>query len=126
MATLDRPDDGAFAFDGLDRVLHEKARLGILSCLLAQDAGLSFHDLREACALTDGNLSRHLSTLEDAGLVSISKQSSGNRPLTLVRLSASGRKRFLDYLALLESIVSMALASAPKANPGGAPGFVPT
>jgi DNA-binding MarR family transcriptional regulator len=110
--------DARFAFDGLDRVLHEKARLGILSALLAQRDGLVFGDLKAACGLTDGNLSRHLSTLQEAGLVEIWKGYKGKRPQTLVRLTADGKKRFLDYLSLLENIVAGALAAAgPDADP---------
>lgn len=122
------PDDppearpARFAFDGLDRVLHEKARLGILTSLLAHRDGLVFGDLRDLCGLTDGNLSRHLQTLQDAGLVEIWKGFKGKRPQTLVRLTAEGKSRFLGYLALLESIVAGALAAA---EPGPAPGTPP-
>ena len=105
-------EPGRYAFDGIDRVLHEKARLGILTSLLAHDAGLVFNELRELCVLTDGNLSRHLQTLQEAQLVEIWKGHKGRRPQTLVRLTEAGRTRFLGYLAVLESIVSGALASA--------------
>ena len=71
---------GRFAYEGLDRVLHEKARLGILTSLLAHRDGLVFGQLRELCALTDGNLSRHLTTLQEAGLVEIWKSVKGKRP----------------------------------------------
>jgi DNA-binding MarR family transcriptional regulator len=101
-------------FEGLDRVMHEKARLGILTCLLKKRDGLVFNDLKEACDLTDGNLSRHLTTLQEAGLVEIWKGTNGKRPQTLVRLTPDGTKRFLDYLALLESIVAGALGSAEE------------
>ena len=112
---------GRYAFDGIDRVLHEKARLGILTSLLAHRDGLVFGQLRELCALTDGNLSRHLSTLQDAGLVEIWKGHRGKRPQTLVRMTESGRRRFLDYLSLLESIVSGALSTAPGTTPSAKP-----
>ena len=107
------------AFDGLDRVMHEKARLGILTCLLKKRDGLTFNDLKAACDLTDGNLSRHLETLAEAGLVEITKGKNGRRPQTLARLTAEGAKRFVDYLALLEGIVAAALesADAPPAKP---------
>ena len=114
-------ESGQYAFDGLDRVLHEKARLGILTSLLARQDGLVFAELRDLCALTDGNLSRHLQTLQDAGLVEIWKGHAGRRPRTLVRLTAAGRGRFLEYLGLLERIVRGALADA---GPGPAPGAV--
>ena len=62
-----------FAFDGLDRVMHEKARLGLLSSLVAHPKGLAFSDLKQLCGLTDGNLNRHLQVLQEAGLVEIQK-----------------------------------------------------
>lgn len=109
---------GRYSFGGIDRVLHEKARLGILTSLLAHPDGLVFGQLRDLCALTDGNLSRHLTTLQEAGLIEIWKGSKGKRPQTLVRLTTQGRKRFLEYLSLLESIVNGALSAA---QPGQEP-----
>jgi DNA-binding MarR family transcriptional regulator len=112
------PDQtGQFAFDGIDRVLHEKARLGILTSLLSHRDGLVFGQLRDLCSLTDGNLSRHLTTLLEAGLVEIWKGYKGKRPQTLVRLTPAGREKFLGYLNLLESIVSGALAAAETTPP---------
>lgn len=108
-------DAGRFAFDGIDRVLHEKARLGILTSLLTHRDGLVFNQLRDLCALTDGNLSRHLQTLQEAELVEIWKGHKGRRPQTLVRLTTAGRKRFLEYLGVLEGIVSGALSTAELA-----------
>lgn len=108
-------ETGRFAFGGIDRVLHEKARLGILTSLLTHRDGLVFNQLRDLCSLTDGNLSRHLQTLQDAGLVEIWKGHKGRRPQTLVRLTADGRRRFLDYLSLLEGIVSGALSAVEPA-----------
>ena len=96
---------GRFAYEGLDRVIHERARLGILTSLVAHPRGLVFGDLKNLCALTDGNLSRHLQILQDAGLVEIWKGFDGNRPQTLCRMTKGGRKRFLDYVTVLESVV---------------------
>jgi len=96
---------GKYSYEGLDRVLHEKARLGILASLAANSNGLLFNDLKQFCALTDGNLSRHLGVLSDAGLVEVWKGHSGSRPQTLYRLTKSGRGRFSEYLQLLERIV---------------------
>ena len=111
-------ESGRYAFDGIDRVLHEKARLGILTSLLAHQNGLVFGELRDLCALTDGNLSRHLQTLQEATLIEIWKGYKGKRPQTLVRLTTDGRTRFLDYLNLLENIVSGALSTAkPELEP---------
>ena len=67
----DKRDEGQFAYEGLDRVIHERARLGVLTSLIAHPRGLVFGDLRRLCQLTDGNLSRHLAVLQEAGLVEI-------------------------------------------------------
>ena len=101
----DRLDPGRFAYDGLDRVIHEKARLSVMTSLARHPKGLAFADLKALCGLTDGNLGRHLQTLEEAGFVEITKGFERKRPLTLCKLTAEGRRRFLDYLDLLERIV---------------------
>lgn len=100
-----------FAYDGLDRVIHEKARLGVLASLAAHRKGLAFGDLRRLCGLTDGNLSRHLQVLHEAGLVEIQKGYEGNRPHTNCRLTPEGRKRFLNYINVLERVVRDASAA---------------
>jgi DNA-binding MarR family transcriptional regulator len=94
-----------FAYEGLDRVIHERARLSVLTSLVSHPKGLTFVDLKELCALTDGNLSRHLRVLEEAKLVEILKGQEGNRPQTLCRLTNTGRRRFLEYLETLEQVV---------------------
>src|SRR6202162_2723573 len=99
------PNNAPFSYDGLDRVIHEKARLGVLTSLIAHPKGLAFADLKQLCGLTDGNLSRHLQVLQEAGLVEITKGYEGNRPHTSCRLTQNGRRRFLDYLAVLEGLV---------------------
>ncbi len=106
-------DDGQapFAYEGLDRVMHEKARLGILTSLIGHPQGVAFADLRRLCGLTDGNLSRHLQVLQDAGLIGVHRGFEGNRPHTTYRLTAIGRKRFADYLAVLEQVVRNAAAA---------------
>src|ERR1700751_3061637 len=106
--------DAPFAYDGLDRVIHEKARLGILTSLMANPKGLAFADLKQLCALTDGNLSRHLQVLEAGGLVEIDKTFEGERPLTMCRVTRAGRQRFVDYLAVLERVVKEAARAAGK------------
>jgi DNA-binding MarR family transcriptional regulator len=106
---------GRFAYDGLDRVIHEKARLSILTSLAAHPKGLVFGDLKQMCGLTDGNLSRHLQVLEEAGLIGIEKGYDRNRPQTVCRITAEGRRRYLDYLTVLEQVVRDA-ASAAKAS----------
>ena len=104
--------DARFSYEGLDRVIHEKARLGVLTSLIAHPKGLAFADLKQLCGLTDGNLSRHLQVLHDAGLVAIQKGYEGNRPHTTCRLTADGRKRFLEYLSVLEQVVRDAAKAA--------------
>jgi hypothetical protein len=94
-----------FAYDGLNRVIHERARLSVLTSLLTHAKGLLFGELKELCALTDGNLNRHLLVLEEARLVSIAKTMSGPRPQTHCRITALGRRRYLEYLAVLEQVV---------------------
>jgi DNA-binding transcriptional ArsR family regulator len=118
-----RADDGSgrFAYEGLERVIHEKARLSILTSLVAHPGGLLFGDLKELCSLTDGNLSRHLQVLHEAGLVEVWKGFQGNRPQTLCRLTEEGRKRFLEYITVLENVVADALAAAKPAPAAGKP-----
>ena len=107
-----------FAYEGLDRVIHERARLGVLSSLVANPKGLRFADLKQLCALTDGNLSRHLQVLQAAKLVDISKGFEHNRPQTVCRITAKGRKRYLDYIGVLEQVILDA-ATAVKADESG-------
>ena len=119
------PAPGRFAYDGLDRVLHEKARLGILVSLTTRPEGLTFGELKQSCSLTDGNLSRHLDALAEGSLVAIHKGHQGRRPQTRVTLTAEGRRRFLAYLAELERVVRDAQTrGAADASPrsGLAPG----
>ena len=105
-------DGGRYAYEGLDRVLHEKARLGIVTSLAARTDGLLFADLKALCKLTDGNLSRHLTVLQDAGIVEIHKGFKGKRPQTLCRLSDDGRARYLAYVGVLETVLADAVAAA--------------
>ena len=105
---------GRFAYEGLDRVLHEKARLGIMTSLVTKPDGLLFGELKRLCALTDGNLSRHLDVLHQAGLVEIWKGFENRRPQTLCRLSPEGRQRFLAYLEELEQVVRDAMPKASR------------
>jgi DNA-binding HxlR family transcriptional regulator len=105
---VNRP--GQFAYEGLDRVMHEKARLGILTSLVTHPEGLLFNDLKGLCTLTDGNLNRHLKTLQEAGMVEVWKTFKDNYPQTLCRITPRGKKRFLDYLDVLEEVVAAAKA----------------
>jgi DNA-binding MarR family transcriptional regulator len=109
-------NDGRFAYEGLDRVIHERARLSVLTSLATHPKGLTFVDLKQLCALTDGNLSRHLRVLERAKFVVIVKDQDGNRPQTTCYITDLGRKRFMDYLTTLEQVVRDA-ANATKDEP---------
>lgn len=88
----------------LDRVIHEKGRLAIMS-MLAASPELSFTELRDTLNMTDGNLTSHIRTLQEAGYVAVAKSYQDRRPLTTVSLTAAGRKAFADYVSLLEQIV---------------------
>lgn len=109
---ISKPRDASrFAYDGLDRVIHERARLSVLTSLVSHAKGLPFAKLKELCALTDGNLNRHLSVLEEAKLIAISKGIEQNRPQTLCRITPLGRKRYVEYLAVLEQVIVDASAA---------------
>lgn len=105
MKAKPRRSEGRFAYEGLDRVIHERARLSVLTSLITNPKGLTFADLKQLCALTDGNLSRHLRVLEHARLVEIAKGQEHNRPLTVCRITALGRRRYTEYLTVLEQVV---------------------
>jgi DNA-binding MarR family transcriptional regulator len=133
-ATPTTPSDapGRFAYEGLERAIHEKARLGIMTSLASHPRGLLFNDLKDLCHLTDGNLNRHLQVLHEEALIEIWKGAQKGRPHTLVRLTEEGRRRFLDYIATLEQVVADALAvarslpgTAPLPSPTGAEGWSP-
>jgi DNA-binding HxlR family transcriptional regulator len=123
-------EPGRFAYEGLERVIHEKARLSILASLASHVEGLLFNDLKALCALTDGNLSRQLQVLQEAGFVEVWKGFKNKRPQTLCRLTPDGRKRFIEYINTLESVVSDAAAAARRegraaARSPAAEGFMP-
>ena len=126
--TSHKEDSGRYAYDGLDRVLHEKARLGIMTSLVTRPEGVLFTELKRLCALTDGNLSRHVDVLQEAGLVEAWRGSEGGRPQTLYRLTPEGRARFVSYLEELEQVVRDALPKAARRAdraPDLPPGFQP-
>jgi DNA-binding MarR family transcriptional regulator len=107
-----------YAYEGLDRVFHEKARLGIVSSLAGRPDGLRFADLKALCGLTDGNLSRHLQVLEEAGYVAVQKSFNGRRPQTCCWLTDEGRARFSAYLDALQEVLREARrATAPDGFP---------
>lgn len=105
MKSKSSSSEGRFAYEGLDRVIHERARLSILTSLITHSKGLTFNDLKQLCALTDGNLSRHLNVLEKGNMVEILKGHEHNRPQTVCRITSMGRKRYLEYLSTLEQVI---------------------
>jgi DNA-binding transcriptional ArsR family regulator len=109
-------ETGRFEYAGLDRLLHERARLGILASLAAHPAGVKFNDLKRLCGLTDGNLSRHLTVLQEAGVVEIAKDFDRRRPRTTCRLTGAGRERFAAYVNQLEQVVADAATAAARAK----------
>ena len=88
----------------LDRLIHEKGRLAIMS-MLAAAPELTFTELRDAAEMTDGNLTTHIKALQQEGYVSVAKSFQNNRPLTTCSLTVAGRKAFAGYIDLLEKIV---------------------
>jgi DNA-binding MarR family transcriptional regulator len=113
--------EAPYAYEGLDRVFHERARLGIVTSLAGHVDGLGFSELKGLCGLTDGNLNRHLQVLEEAGFVALDKGYEGKRPLTVCRLTERGRKGFAAYIEVLSDVVRLAEATriSPKASPKG-------
>jgi len=105
-----------FSYDGLDKVIHERARLGILTSLVTHHQGLTFVQLKKLCDLTDGNLSRHIKVLSEAGFVLIEKSFVDNRPQTFCRVTEAGQSAFATYIEVLETIVKDA-SSLPVASP---------
>ena len=87
----------------IDAVIHERARLSIVSALAV--AADDFNQLKEMLDLTDGNLSVHARTLEEAGYLAVTKSFQGRRPHTAMRLTTKGRKAFTRYLRTLSQIV---------------------
>ena len=91
----------------LDQLIHEPARLGIVSALAANPV-LTFQELRDLLGLTDGNLAVHARKLEEAGYVEIEKGFEGRIPRTTYRLTAAGRKALKAYLERMESLIRSA------------------
>ena len=94
-------------FLNLDRVIHEKGRLTIMS-LLAASTRLAFTEIRDTLGMTDGNLTAHIRTLQEAGYVAVTKSFEGGRQVTTYALTSPGRKAFAAYIDLLERIVRQA------------------
>ena len=105
------------AFEKLDRVIHERGRLAIMSLLAASET-LSFKELKEQLRMTDGNLSVHMRTLEESGYVSVCKSFVNRKPRTEYALTPEGRQAFAEYIRTLEEIVKLSQqAEAPQPAP---------
>ena len=94
-------------FQKLDRVIHEKGRMAIMS-LLAATPEVSFTDMRDTLGMTDGNLTTHIKHLQKAGYLGVTKSFRGKRPLTTLSLTEEGRSAFREYIDALEKIVKSA------------------
>jgi DNA-binding MarR family transcriptional regulator len=92
------------AFEKLDRVIHERMRLGIISALAANEK-LSFTDLKKLLNTTDGNISVHARKLEEAGYVTMQKSFKGRVPLTEYKITREGRKALEKYLDHMEALI---------------------
>ena len=109
---------GRKPFDELDRIFHEKARLGILTAVISNQEGINFNDLKQQCELTDGNLNRHLKVLTDAKILKVAKTGRGRNTNSRYFMTALGRRAFESYLDALESIVRSAQFAAKGKSAG--------
>lgn len=107
------------ALEDIDRVFHEKARLGIMTTIVGFPDGMNFNELKQLCDLTDGNLNRHLKVLVDTGILSVRKTGQGRNTNSLYRMTAKGRRAFEKYLDALETILSAAKNSSHQAARSG-------
>ena len=105
--------------DNLDRIFHEKARLSILTFVVAEDDGIHFNELKENCGLTDGNLNRHLKVLLDAKVLRVNKTGRGRATKSIYFLTSFGRGAFEKYLNALEQVVRTAQAAAQRTDAQG-------
>jgi len=96
-------------YDKLEKLFHEPKRLAIVSLLCTTKEGASFAELKRGCDLTDGNLNRHLNTLEQAGAVRLIKVTGKSRPQTVAFLTSEGREHFDAYLKALEGALKLAV-----------------
>jgi DNA-binding MarR family transcriptional regulator len=101
----DKTSGARFGYEGLDRVLHERARLSILTSLYLRPTGHTFNEMKELCGLSDGNLSRHVKLLKEAGLLEVIKGYENNKPLTTLKITKSGKERYAAYIGELEKVL---------------------
>ncbi|MGD9875037.1 MAG: transcriptional regulator [Kiritimatiellia bacterium] len=101
----------------LEKLFHEPSRLSIMSALCgAPHNSMAFNDLKSACSLTDGNLSRHIKTLEDAGAVRVRKTFIASKPRTTMMATDMGRRSFMQYLEALEAVLKRAVDAVSSEN----------
>lgn len=114
-------------FSSLEKTFHEPNRLAIMSAVCGGGAdGVTFNELKEECDLTDGNLSRHLKTLEEAGVVRIKKEFVGVKPRTTIFPTDAGVGAFIEYLNTLEDVLETAAkAAAAQKKRKGLKGALP-
>ena len=98
------PDSSKSAASNLDRLIHERLRLGIISALAANES-LTFSELKNLMSTTDGNLSVHARKLEDAGYIAVTKYFEGRLPKTEYKLTAAGRRALESYLSHMETLI---------------------
>ncbi len=110
-------------FHALERLFHEPNRLAIVAALCGAGEPLAFNDLKARCNLTDGNLNRHLRTLEEGGIVRIRKTFAGAKPRTTVELTRQGLARFSEYLDALDAILRSAKETLPARGAAAGPAF---
>jgi len=99
----------------LDEVIHQRTRLGIMT-VLAEAGRIQFGALKSALELTDGNLSRHLQILEEAGYVLVEKGYEGRRPRTWIKATRAGERALRAELKLLKALVSLASGQSQRAS----------
>jgi DNA-binding transcriptional ArsR family regulator len=101
----DVPIPGRFAYEGLQRAFHEKARLSIMTSLVTYPGGVTFSELKELCALSDGNLNRHIEVLKEEGYVQVEKTGAGRNAKTICTVTRLGKQGFLEYLGELQRVI---------------------
>jgi len=114
--TENRAQSTRMAMEDVDRIFHEKARLGILTSIVGVPEGLNFNDLKQLCGLTDGNLNRHLKVLLDANILNVKKTGRGRNTNSIYRLTKKGNDGFRMYLSALETILKNAHGISPDSR----------
>ena len=108
-------------YAALTRIFHEPNRLAIMSVLCNAEEGVTFNSLKEECDLTDGNLSRHLKTLEETKAIRIRKSFVKGKPQTTIYLTERGRQNFIDYLEALKLALQKAAESLAQEKEAALP-----